>query len=155
MAEEYLELVRELGGLRQALAEQEQTAHDWYDAQLAEAQQAVDRAEQRADEAADRVDAARTAIDRVDTDAALLWRALGARLGRGAARRLGPAPAPSVLPEDGVPDTDPLLLLRRVRALLDTVPARKVRPLWLTGALWLLALAALGTAIFVLVARLS
>jgi hypothetical protein len=149
--ESYPELVRELAGLRQALAAQEQAAQDWYVRQLAEAQETVGRAEQLADEAADRVDTAQAGIERVDTDAALLWRALGARLGRGAARRLGSPPAPAALADGELPDTDPLLLLRRVRARLDTVPARRVRPLWLTVLFALAGLAAVGTLTYLVV----
>jgi hypothetical protein len=152
MADSYPELIRQLADARRVLAEQEQAARDWYTEQLADARDAVARTEQLVETAADRVDTAHALVERVDADATLLWRALGARLGRGAVRRLGPPPEPAVI--DEVPATDPLLLLRRVRARLDGVPARTVRPLWVTGLLWAAVLAGVAVVAYALAARL-
>jgi hypothetical protein len=152
---DYPALVRELAGARQALDEQQRSAHRWYAEQLAAARSAVEQAQEGVDDAVSRVGNAGAVIDRVDLESAQLWRALGARLGRRDARRLGTPPEPAVAAGAPLADSDPLVLMRHVRAKLDAVPARAVRPLWLNLALVLLLLVAVSVAIFLVAVRLS
>jgi hypothetical protein len=155
MAESYPDLIRELAGARQAQEQEQARAHRWYAEQVAAARAAVRQAQAGVDEARARTSGAEAVIDRVDTESAQLWRALGARLGRREARRLGTPPEPAALVDDAYAEVDPLTLMRQVRAKLDAVPARGVRPLWLSAALLLLALAVVALAIFLAAARLS
>lgn len=147
----YRELIRALAGSRQALEADQGAAYQWRDGQLAAARAAVERAQEVVRDAADQVETARAMVERVDSESALLWRALGARLGPAGARRLGAPPAPASAVAD--PDAEPLVLLRRVRAALDAVPARRARPLWLTAAGLLLLLAVVSGGLFLLIAR--
>jgi hypothetical protein len=153
MAEAYPDLIRELAGARQDLVRQQESAHRWYAEQLAAARTAVRQAQEGANAAGTRVATAQAVIERVDIESFQLWRALGARLGRRDARRLGAPPEPD--PTIGYDDADPLVLMRQVRAKLDAVPARRARPLWLPAALALLVVVLIGIAIFLIGVRLS
>lgn len=152
MAESYPDLIRQLAQARRGLEEDQSEAHHWHRRQLTGAAAAIESAQQAVATAADEVTAARALIARVDNEAALLWRTLGVRLGRRGGRRLGSVPAPG---ESAGTERDPGALLRRVRARLDQVPARRTRPLWLPAALALFTVVAVGLALFLVMANLG
>ncbi len=151
MADSYPALMSALAGARQALEVEQGSAYQWQQEQLAAAQTAVQRAERVVAQAQEQVAGAQLLVDRVDSESVLLWRALGARLGPTRARRLGTAPQPAAGDSSG-DGAEPGALLRRVRATLDSVPARRVRPLWLSAVLLLFAVAVVAGGAFLLLA---
>ena len=154
-AASYPELIRQLTLARRALDEEQSAARRWHREQLDGAEAAIAAAEDAVASADAEVAAAESGVARVDQEAMLLWRALGARLGRGGARRLGAAPGPAALDTVRGLNVEPGALLRRARARLDQVPAKKVRPLWLTAGVLLFGAGALALLVFLALARLA
>jgi len=154
-AASYPELIRQLTLARRALDEEQVAARRWHREQLDGAEAAIAAAEDAVTAADAEVAAAESGVARVDQEATLLWRALGARLGRGGARRLGATPGPAPLDAVRGLNLEPGALLRRARGRLDQVPAKKVRPLWLTAALLLFGVGALALLVFLALARLA
>jgi len=164
----YPALLARLVAARAGLDAREAEVHAWYDAQVAAADAAVARAAGEVAAARDALAAARDAVHRVDTEAALLWRALRTRVGVRAAARLGELPAPVPPGDLPVPGTDPgaagpaaapgdrspTWLLRGLRDRLDATGTRRGLPRWLRVLLAVLAAAALA-AVAVVLARAS
>ncbi|MEV1332379.1 hypothetical protein AB0J20_22720 [Micromonospora costi] len=112
-SETYAAQVRRLAELTARVHAQREEARTWYERQCAAADRAVADAEAQVRRAEAELAAASELQERVDAEAAHLWQQLRDRLGAGGRRLAGP-PAPTA----GV-DADPVLLLARVKELLD------------------------------------
>lgn len=109
----YAAQVRRLADLSARVHAQREEAQTWHERQCAAAQRAVAEAEEQVAHAERELADARELQERVDAEAAHLWQLLRERLGAAGRRLAGPPP-----PTSGV-DADPVLLLGRVRELLD------------------------------------
>lgn len=112
-SETYAAQVRRLADVSERVHAQREEARAWHERQCAAADRAVAEAEERVRRAERDLAEARELQERVDAEVAHLWQQLRERLGA-AGRRLAEPPAPT----SGV-DADPVLLLDRVRELLD------------------------------------
>ncbi|MGK5740754.1 hypothetical protein [Micromonospora sp. URMC 103] len=112
-SETYAAQVRRLAELSARVHAQRAEARTWYERQCAAADRAVAEAEEQVRQAERDLAAARELQERVDAEAAHLWQRLRDRLGAGGRRLRGPPqPAADV-------DADPVVLLGRVKELLD------------------------------------
>ncbi|MEU8301635.1 hypothetical protein AB0C04_30635 [Micromonospora sp. NPDC048909] len=112
-SETYAAQVRRLADLTARVHAQRDEARSWHERQCAAADRAVAEAAEQVREAERELTAARELQERMDAEVTHLWQQLRARLGA-AGRRLAGPPAPAV----GA-DGDPVLLLARVRELLN------------------------------------
>ncbi|SIR80291.1 hypothetical protein [Micromonospora avicenniae] len=112
-SETYAAQVRRLADLSARVHAQREEAQTWHERQCAAARRAVAEAEEQVAHAERELAEARQLQERVDAEAAHLWQLLRERLGAAGRRLAGPPP-----PTSGV-DGDPVLLLGRVRELLD------------------------------------
>ncbi|MET7751572.1 hypothetical protein [Micromonospora sp. NPDC005367] len=112
-SETYAAQVRRLADLSARVHAQREEARTWHEQQCAAAQRAVAEAEEQVAHAERELAAARELQEQVDTEAAHLWQLLRERLGAAGRRLAGPPPPTSRV------DADPVLLLGRVRELLD------------------------------------
>ncbi|WBB68886.1 hypothetical protein [Micromonospora sp. WMMD812] len=112
-SETYAAQVRRLADLTARVHAQREEARTWYERQCAAADRAVAEADEQVRHAEQELADARELQERVDAEAAHLWQQLRGRLGVGGRRLTGP-PAPAAGAEG-----DPVLLLHRVRELLD------------------------------------
>ncbi|MCF0093702.1 hypothetical protein [Micromonospora sp. MH99] len=108
----YTAQLRRLAELSARVRDQRAEAHTWYERQCAAAERAVADATDEVRRAEQELVDAREEQERVDAEVAHLWQQVRARLG---ARRLGAPPAPT----NGSAAGEPVLLLGRVRDLLD------------------------------------
>ncbi|SCL35868.1 hypothetical protein GA0070616_5338 [Micromonospora nigra] len=111
-SESYAAQLRRLAELTTRVRQQRDEAQEWYAQQCAAADRAVADADDELHRAEQELVAAREEQERVETEAAVLWQELNARLG-GGGRRAGTPPGPA----DGATG-DPTPLLEGVRDLL-------------------------------------